>query len=419
MNRSLGTRILSVILLAVYCLSPAVAEEHDDIMSGPWPGISGVTATANSAVTSLTNPAGMSRFHTKETIVQLTIPYGESKSTGEIPDLGISRAETDDGSLFIPSFYHTRPLSDKWDFGISINAPAGFGDDYGAEDFRRYFATEWSLIYIAVNPALSYRVTDRFSIGGALALNYTKYEVDSKVLNVDSPGTNDGDSNFEADDFSASFIAGMLYEFNEQTRVGFMYRAGTDSELKAVPTFSNLSANTQALFDATGRTDRELSIESELPPIAVLGLFYEFDGGTALSVDLAHIGWSDFVLTEFAFAGDSLIERRTDYDDALAGSIGFSFPYKPGVTLGVAAGYLESPVTDFERSFLFRIDDSWLVGFGAEFERPNDRSIAFNLNYGQGGDGRISTGDLPLLGEITSAYDSRWFVILDFKYKWR
>jgi long-chain fatty acid transport protein len=378
-----------------------------------------VTATANSAITSLTNPAGMSRFHTKETIVQLAVVYGKSESTGEIPDLGISRSGSDSGSIGIPSFYHTRPLSDKWDFGLSINAPAGFGDDYGAEDFRRYFATEWSLVYIAVNPALSYRVSDRFSIGGAVAMNYTRYKMESKVLNVDSPGTNDGDAELEADDFSVSFIAGMMYEFSEQTRVGFMYRAGTDSELKAVPKFSNLSANTQALIEATGRADREISIESELPPIAVIGLFHEFDGGVELSVDLAHIGWSDFALTEFAFAGDNLIERRTDYDDALAVSIGFSIPYKPSVTLGAAAAYLESPVTDLERSFLFRIDDSWIVGFGAEFERPNDRSITVNLNYGQSADGRISTGALPRLGEITSAYDSRWFVVLDFKYKWR
>ncbi|MGI9238314.1 MAG: OmpP1/FadL family transporter, partial [Woeseiaceae bacterium] len=275
------------------------------------------------------------------------------------------------------------------------------------------------LIYIAVNPAVSYRVNDQFSIGGTLALNYTKYEVDSKVLNVDSPGTNDGDSKLEADSTSASFIAGMLYEFNDQTRVGFTYRGGTNAELESVPTFSNLSANTQALIDASGRADREISIDSELPPIAILGLFHEFDGGAALSIDLAHIGWSDFVLTEFSFAGDSLIERGTDYDDALAGSVGFSIPYKSGVTLGVAAGFLESPVTDLERGFLFRIDDSWIVGFGAEFERPNNRAMTVNLSYGQGGDGRISTGPLPLLGEITSEYDSRSFVLLDFKYKWR
>jgi hypothetical protein len=101
------------------------------------------------------------------------------------------------------------------------------------------------------------------------------------------------------------------------------------------------------------------------------------------------------------------------------GDIGLSIPYKPGITVGVAAGYLESPVTDLERSFLFRIDDSWIVGFGAEFERPNDRSITVNLNYGQSADGRISTGALPRLGEITSEYDSRQFVVLDFKYKWR
>ena len=370
-------------------------------------------------MTSATNPGGMSRFHTRETMLRLAVVYGESDSTGQIPNLGISRGESDSGAIAIPSFYHTRPLSDNWDFGLSITAPAGFGDDYGAEDFRRYFATEWSLFYVAVSPALSYRVNDRFSIGAALTLNYSKYTVESKVLNVDSPGTNDGDSKLEADSVSASFITGMMYELNEQTRAGFMYRSGTDAELEGTPEFSNLSANTEALIQATGRANREISIESKLPPIAVFGLFHEFDSGASVSVDLSHIGWSDFVLTEFAFAADNLIERRTDYDDALAGSIGFSIPYKPGITLGVGVGYLESPVTNLQRSFLFRIDDSWVVGFGAEFERPNDRAITVNLSYGQSSDGRISTGVLPGLGEITSAYDSRHFAILDFKYKWR
>lgn len=408
-----------IVLLAISCPYPVHANDDSDILSGPWPGISGLTATGNSAMTSGTNPAGMSRFHTRETIVQLALAYGESESTGEIPDLGITGESTDDGGIGIPGFYHTRPLNDVWDFGISVTAPAGFGDDYGDNDFRRYLVTEWSLIYIAVNPALSYKVNDRFSIGAALNLNYTNYKLENKVLNVDSPGIDDGDAELDADSTSMSFTAGLMYQLNDATRLGLSYRSATDADLEDKPKFSNLSPNTQALIDASGRADQKLKIESELPPITMLGLYHEFGSGMALSVDLAHIGWSEFVLTEFAFAGDNLIERRTDYDDALAGSIGFSIPYKPGVTLGVAAGYLESPITDLERSYLFRIDDSWIVGFGAEFERPNNRSITVNLNYGQAADGRVETEPLPLIGPVTSEYDSRQFVVLDFKYKWR
>lgn len=419
MIRSSAGSIFFIALVAASCPQAAVADDSVDILSGPWPTISGVTATGNSAVTAAQNPAGMSRFHKKETIARLAVAYSENEQTGQISELDISASETDDNVIGIPAIYHTRPLSDKWDFGFSVTAPAGFGDDYGDGDIRRYFATEWSLFYLAISTSVSYRVNDKLSIGGTVSANYSSYEIDSKVVNVDSPGTNDGDSKLEADGVSTSFVAGMMYEFNSRNRMGLVYRSSAESDLEDTPEFSNLSPNTEALIEASGRLDQPIEISSKLPPITILGFYHEFDGGVSLAADLAHIGWSDFKLTEFSFAGENLIQRNIDYDDALSGSLGLSIPYRPGVNLGVAVGFLESPVTDEERGLLFRVDDSWVVGFGVELERPNNRAMTISLNYGQGGDGRVTTGQLPILGEISSEYDSRDFLILDFKYKWR
>ena len=173
------------------------------------------------------------------------------------------------------------------------------------------------------------------------------------------------------------------------------------------------------MINASGRADRDLSIESELPPILVVGLYHEYDSGISVSADIARINFSDFKLTEFSFIEDKVIARQTKYDDVYAFSLGLSYPYNGRLTLGAGAGYMENPVDADQRSFLFRIDTSWIVGVGGEYKLDNDRSLTLNLNYGQSDKGEINTQGLPVIGEINSEYDKREFFIVDLKYKWR
>ena len=399
-------------LLTVVLLLLTMKTAHAD---GPWPGMSGVTATADSAMVTQSNPAGMSRLKDSEFILQLIALRNEYEDTVSIPDLGLSRESDDDNYYGGPLFYYVRPLSERVNFGLSLAIPAGFGDDYGSESPSRYFIDEWSLTYIALEPALSYKLNDQWSIGASIPINYARYTLDSAVLN---PGAPDGEMELEADGVAISLRFGVLYQHDPQTRFGVTYRSAVDMELEGDPDFSGLSATTEARLTASGVIDADVEIGSKLPPVIMAGAHREFANGWSWAVDVGRIQWSEFKLTEFAYLDGDRFTREPDYDDVWAGSTGVSIPLNDRWTLGLGAGYTASPVSKSTRTFALRADEIWIAGMGVNYDRGGGRSIAVNLNYIGLGKGKIESDPVPVLGTLEAEYGNHWGLMLDVRFRW-
>ena len=86
------------------------------------PGYTRVHAVAESAETAYANPAGMTRFDQSTTSVGATFiksfkefNVDESRSTISGGNPG------DSDPLLVPSYYHIRPLDEKWRFGFAAN----------------------------------------------------------------------------------------------------------------------------------------------------------------------------------------------------------------------------------------------------------------------------------------------------------
>jgi long-chain fatty acid transport protein len=108
----------------------------------------------------------MTRFDEKTTSAGVTFIQSfkefnvdESRSTVGGGDPG------DSDPLLIPSYYHIRPLDEKWRFGFAANVAAGFGADNGSSWAGRYYSNEFSLAYISLTPSVAYPVNDKLSLG--------------------------------------------------------------------------------------------------------------------------------------------------------------------------------------------------------------------------------------------------------------
>lgn len=399
----------------IFTLYAVLLFSQSAFANDPSPGMSGVTAAANSAMTAQSNPAGMSRIEDSDLVVQLMALTTENEDTTAIPDLGLAR-EDDDSNLYGgPLFYYVRPLSERVHLGLSVAVPAGFGDDYGSESPSRYFVDEWSLTYISLVPAISYEINDQWSIGASVPINYARYELDNAVLN---PGAADGAMELEADGVAVSFSLGLLYQHDAQTRFGLAYRSAVDMELEGDPEFSDLTAATEARLTASGAIDAEVEIGSKLPPMISAGAYREFANGWTWAVDVMRIQWSEFKLTEFAFLDGARFEREPDYDDTWAASTGVSFPLNDRWTLGAGGAYTDSPVDKATRTLGFRIDKTWVAGVGVNYDRGGGRSIAVNLNYIGMGKGKIESDPVPVLGTLEAEYDKHWGLLIDVQFRW-
>ena len=91
-------------------------------------------------------------------------------------------------TVFVPNFYFSSSLNDKLSFGIGINAPFGFQTEYDKNWIGRYYAIKSALKTLNINPSIAYKLTEQLSVG--VGVNF-----------------------------------GVLYNFSEDTRVGFSYRS--------------------------------------------------------------------------------------------------------------------------------------------------------------------------------------------------
>ena len=387
-----------------------------DATANSGPAQSGLFAPANNAMTAAANPAGLTRLERTEWLGQLVIFGSESTFETTSDSYPGVTVEEDDGSLFVPFVYYARPLNEKWTVGASFTAPGGFGEDLDDNSPGRYLVDEWNLIFLSLSPAAGYRVNDRFSVGGAVNINYTLYEFESAVFNPE-PTIGDGRMEIDADDITVTFQMGLLYEFSPRTRVGFNYRTESDPSLSDTPSFNNLGPIRQAALDQAGILDQKLVFKTTMPRIVGAGIYHELENGTALTLDGLWLEFSEFGISEFRIGDNSISPTEQDFEDVWAFSTGVSYPLNKHWTIKGGFAYTTQFIKDQNRTQAFRMDQIWGVGGGAEYNWGKDKVLGLNLNYYDLGDGPVET-DVPILGTLNGKFTERYAIGIDFTFRW-
>ena len=382
------------------------------------PAFSGLYAKADTAETVFTNPAGMSRLE------------GSWKSGSIILVEDLSRFEVDENrtkvdggdprdpqSALVPAAYYTRQLNDDWTAGVSFNVPTGFGTFSGPNWAGRYYADSFSLVYVSLAPAVSYRLTERLSVALGAQIMYAGSEIKTRINNEPfAPGTPDGRLKADADGFGYSASLSALYEFSENTRVGLSIRSKTDIDMEADLDFRNAVRPPGVIEDLQGET---VDIADNVPVIVGAGLFHRFDNDWQVTLDTIWIEFSDFGVTQVHLDGVDINTPLPDYEDFFIVNASLSWPLRPGWRAAVGAVYLEEPMEDDARSFGIDLDETWGLGFGVEIDRGQGRRLDINLNILDTGDAPIDTGDSPIKGRVVGKADDHYTMALEFAYHWR
>jgi long-chain fatty acid transport protein len=375
------------------------------IASGPWATKSGISASADDASVASNNPAGMTRFDERSIRLNVYGFFSESTFEGTSSGTGTDFVSESDGTTIIPAGNLVQPFGENWWFGFTVLG-SGFSDDFG-EDWRgRYIIQDYSLAYISAFPSIATKLTDKLSVAGSLAMTYTVYEQNKAILNVD-PGFEDGSLNLEADGWSAGWSVSMLYEFNERTRFGAVYRSEIDPDLDGDLNFSNLGPTTEALLEAAGILDASTSVTSRSPQALNIGMHHDFLNGHSLAVDIVWIDFSEFQLSEIYINDGALIETDPTYEDITAIAVGWNFPVGDRWRVGLGAFITDEMIKDENRTMMLRLDTATSYGFGVEYTSDSGRIYTANLSYLDLGDAPVESPDLPVIGVIEGAYTKR------------
>jgi long-chain fatty acid transport protein len=382
----------------------------------PYPLGTGLAASADSAQTASSNPAGIARFSQRAVDADVLWLTSESEWESEFSGTGTQSNSTNSSDTVVPRFAIIQPINDRFTTSFTFLG-TGFSDDLG-EWPGRYFIESYDSVFVSAFPSLAYRMDDRWSVAVSAAITYSSFQQQRAVRNVFDPGFGDGRSKLEADSVEVGFGLSMLCQSSERRRWGLTYSSEINPSRNADNELSGLGPNTEGVMRRLGILDADLSIQSTSPESMVAGLYHEFANDVAVTADLAWINFSDFRLSEFYFNGQSFERSNPRYNDLYALSASYSRPVSGRWMLGIGVLVTNQMIDDDERTMTLRLDALWSLGLAAERRWTDSRSVKISVSYVGMGDAPVSTPSIPGFGSLEGKFTSRDTLLFQVGISW-
>jgi long-chain fatty acid transport protein len=338
---------------------------------------SGGAAVAEDASTIFFNPAGMTRLQGKQVMlaghhISFSTEFSGSGATN--PILGGAAISGGDGgdagtSAFTPSFYYAQGLNEQLWVGLGVSAPFGMSTEYDKDWVGRYHAIKSTVMTINFNPSLAYKVNNQLSLGAGLnfmrasaeltnAMDYSAICVGEAgpatcaalgLATVGNPLT-DGNFSVEGDDWGYGFNLGLLYEVNQQMRIGAAYRSKIKQQLEGSADYTGPSGITLPTQMTAVMADTDASAMLDLPASLSLSLTSSVAPKWELMADVTWTQWSNFKELRIKFANPLKADdvQPEDWDNTFKYSLGFNYRHSPQWTWRSGIAYDQTPIQSAE-----------------------------------------------------------------------
>ena len=350
-----------------------------------------VTANPQSAMTAITNPAGIAAIGSRADVsmewfhTEREADFSGTDATAAIPNgNGGNSVDSDTENYGVPAVGFAAPVADGSDFyiGGGMFGTSGLGADYsetyfgnspGARGFGNMNFTGYSSIaFWQAAPTLAWNATDRLKVGVALNLDYQTVSFRQQLNAANTRLTNFANNstgqntflNFDlgnsAPTFGYGLSLGALYEISDMWTVGVSYKSPQDfqeSEFNLrTADIQNFPDGQGGLVTATGGTYK---MDMDYPQQAALGVKFSPNDRLNVSADIKWINWS-------ATMGDLEVSGNFDsgpggnggstnqnaaldpgWDDQMVYAIGIDYAVIPDkLNLRAGYNYAETPIEE-------------------------------------------------------------------------
>lgn len=349
----------------------------------------GSAVLAENASVAYSNPAGMSYIE------------GNALSVNAAAmDLGIYYHDDTDSSLDndnaggiqpYGSIYYVHQLNDDIHLGMSVSAQGGSALDYGTSYAGALSLNDLKLSVIQFNPSVSYQVNDKLSIGGGLQIDYASFE-ESLLY---------GQGNIETDSWTLGYNLGLMYQIDENNRLGVTYRSRMEHDLTGSFNSNAMTVSVPIPGPIPGSVDKNISAKSGeaglniLNPrqIEVSGL-HQLTDPLSLVWSVGFEQWSDNDSTTVSINDDNRISQiERNFDNVWTGAVGALYQLTPRLRLESGIGYASSPLDEpnYQGADL-PVDTQHRYSIGATYQWAKDTSFNAYYSYVDYGDPEINNG---------------------------
>jgi long-chain fatty acid transport protein len=354
------------------------------------------------------SPAGITRIDRPELVVDTALVAMESHFSVEESNVTpVYDADYDSSILLVPGLYYAHPLNARWTAGVALNAPAGFGNEYGKSWSGRYLSEKAELAFLALTGTLGYQLTDQWSIGGGPIVLYTSSKSRARVNNLVGP---DGKVKIKEDGFGIGWQLGLMYDISDTARIGAVYRSAIEPDLSGKPKFTDIDPLLEGALKLSGLYDQEVNVDFKIPQQVQMGYFQEFRKDWSFTFDATWLDTSEFGI-EHVSVGPDQVSLPGIFKDAWVFSAGLRYQYRPDLAFSVGALHMSSPASDSKRTLPLPLDRTIAVGAGIE-SHWKGFEVRTSLNYVDLGDGKIDQ-DGGYAGQVKGSFDYNHALVLD------
>jgi long-chain fatty acid transport protein len=380
MSKFQKTTLATALLLVTAQSSAAGFQVSEHSASGLGRAFAGEAAVADNASVLARNPAAMSRFKQAEfTIVGSYVAPDvniEGVSDGS-PYNGNdpSRLNADDivHSAFVPATYFIQPINDKFAVGVGLFSTYGVATEFEKDYAAGTGAGTTDLMTFNINPSISFKATEQLSLGLGLNATYGTATVDRYLGDTSIAGGNPSDSYFamEGDTWGFGWNAGLLFEINENNRIGLAYRSQVDMDFEGEYTGSTTAGSYVNNVDA--------GLDLPLPATAEFSGYHALTEKFAVTYSVLWTQWSKFKELKAVQADDGteLFLKSEDFDDNLRYSVGAEYTIDK-IVLRAGFAYDESAG---ETTLSIPESDRFWYTAGATYNVSPALSLDFGVAY--------------------------------------
>ncbi|ACX87240.1 membrane protein involved in aromatic hydrocarbon degradation [Pectobacterium parmentieri WPP163] len=378
--------------------------------SGLGRAFSGEGAVADNATSGSRNPATMTMFD------RPSFSGGVTYINPDIDVSGSNRTTGNDASAkniaphaWVPNLHFIMPLNEQWAIGASATTNYGLATEFNDNYTAGSIGGKTDLLTSNLNLSAAYRLNQHFSFG----LGVNAVYADAKIVRhagEQVPTNRSAEiSRLEGKEWGYGWNAGVLYEIDENNRVGLTYRSKVDIDFNG-----DYSRDLPTPLAEPGK------LTLNLPEMWEASAYHRVAPKWAVHYSLTYTSWSQFQeLKATDSSGNQLFLKEENFRDAYRIALGTTYYHDDNWTFRSGIAFDDSPVPADRRSISIPDQDRFWLSAGTTYAFNKDASVDVGVSYMHGKSVTINERAPAALGGTEYNFSSKgkaWLYGVNFNY---
>ena len=304
---------------------------------------------------------------------------------------------TNDGDMvphtFIPSGYFTSGDKGGWAWGVGVYGSFGLKTNYEPTFAGRHLGDKSSVKVTTIQPAFSYRINDKVSVGFGPTINRVDALLTKNVSSVPDispapgaqPGTLLGTTSLKGDDYGYGYNLGIHAVLDENTSAGVVYRSKVkykidDGTLTTTGTGAPIGPG-GAIVGGAGTYTAKTGLST--PESVELAVTHKLNAKDTIHAGAAWTRWSRLkelsVQTSNPLVGTTV--ETFNWKDSVGYSVGMTHAVCDKLELRAGLAYDNSPVAPADRGVRLPSADRRIASIGAGYKLSPSQTIDASYTY--------------------------------------